>query len=107
MATHDEVSRLTRSGADSGCTVDWSWLAGQEIESVTSDLQHWQVRFKSGLTLSIQAAPTRARRSWRSTRGRPRPERERPHPAAPSPSRWRGGSGSSTLHLSSALGRRV
>jgi hypothetical protein len=57
MATHDEVTRVDAQADDeSGCTVDWSWLAGQEIESVTSDLQHWRVRFASGLTLSIQAA---------------------------------------------------
>jgi hypothetical protein len=61
MATHDEVSKvddaaLDESVADSGCTVDWSWLGGQEIESIISDLQHMRIRFKSGLTLSIQAA---------------------------------------------------
>jgi hypothetical protein len=60
MATHDEIARVDEvaddaAGADGGCTVDWGWLAGQEIESVTSDLQHWRVRFKSGLTLTVQA----------------------------------------------------
>ena len=58
MATHDEISQVDDevSADDSGCTVDWGWLKGQEVESVTSDLQHWRVRFKSGLTLSIQSA---------------------------------------------------
>ena len=57
MATHDEIAQVDETiVTDSGCTVDWRWLAGQEVESVTSDLQHWRVRFKSGLTLSIQAA---------------------------------------------------
>jgi hypothetical protein len=58
MATHDEIAHVDEdaSADDSGCTVDWGWLKGQEIESVTSDLQHWRVRFKSGLTLNVQAA---------------------------------------------------
>ena len=57
MATHDEVTRVDVVPDDeSGCTVDWSWLNGLQIESVTSDLQHWRVRFTNGLTLSIQAA---------------------------------------------------
>ena len=57
MATHDELAKVEPvDAAEGGCTVDWSWLTGREIESVTSDLQHWQVRFKDGQTLSIQAA---------------------------------------------------
>ena len=57
MATHDEVTRVDEvQQDDSGCTVDWSWLAGLQIESATSDLQHLRVRFTNGLTLSIQAA---------------------------------------------------
>ncbi|HZO24853.1 MAG TPA: hypothetical protein VFH48_02545 [Chloroflexota bacterium] len=57
MATHDEVTQVDEIQADdSGCTVDWRWLNGLQIESVTSDLQHWRVRFTNGLTLSIQAA---------------------------------------------------
>ena len=57
MATHDEVARVDEAQADdSGCTVDWHWLSGLEVESVTSDLQHWRVRFTNGQTLSIQAA---------------------------------------------------
>ena len=57
MATHDEISKVDEVNMDdAGCTVDWGWLSGQEIEAVTSDLTHMRVRFKSGLTLSIQAA---------------------------------------------------
>jgi hypothetical protein len=57
MATHDEATRVDEVQADeSGCTVNWSWLNGLEVESVTSDLQHWRVRFTNGQTLSIQAA---------------------------------------------------
>jgi hypothetical protein len=56
MATHDEVSKVDEIADESGCTVDWSWLNGREIESVTSDLQHWRVRFKDGQTLKIQAS---------------------------------------------------
>ena len=57
MTTHDEATRVDEiQDDDSGCTVDWSWLNGLQIESVTSDLQHMRVRFTNGLTLSIQAA---------------------------------------------------
>jgi hypothetical protein len=57
MATHDEIARVDEVQQDeAGCTVDWSWLNGLEVASVTSDLQHWRVRFTNGLTLSIQAA---------------------------------------------------
>ncbi len=56
MATHDEIAQVDEVAADeSGCTVDWSWLNGREVESVTSDLQHWRIRFKDGQTLKIQA----------------------------------------------------
>ena len=56
MATHDEVTRVDSLQEDEGCTVDWSWLSGVEIESATSDLQHWRVRFTNGQTLTIQAS---------------------------------------------------
>ena len=57
MATHDELAKVEPvDSVEAGCTVDWSWLMGLEIESVTSDLQHWQVRFTNGQTLSIQGA---------------------------------------------------
>ena len=56
MATHDEVTRVGGLQEDEGCTVDWSWLKGLEIESATSDLQHWRVRFTNGQSLTIQAS---------------------------------------------------
>ena len=56
MAEHDDEKRASEPAADTGCMVDWSWLAGLTIESATSDLQHWRVRFTNGLTLTIQAA---------------------------------------------------
>ncbi|MGE3272475.1 MAG: hypothetical protein AB7P40_27265 [Chloroflexota bacterium] len=57
MATHDELAQVdVIDEAEAGCTVDWSWLQGLEVEAVTSDLQHMRVRFTNGLTLSIQAA---------------------------------------------------
>lgn len=57
MTMHDEVAHVDEATTtESGCTVDWGWLKGLEIESVTSDLQHWRVRFTNGQTLSIQGA---------------------------------------------------
>ncbi len=57
MATHDDATRVDPALADdSGCTVDWSWLQGFEVESATSDLQHLRLRFSNGQTLTIQAA---------------------------------------------------
>ena len=40
----------------SGCTVDWDWLQGQEIESAWSNLDRLELRFKSGLTLKVISA---------------------------------------------------
>lgn len=57
MASHDDLTRVDApADEDSGCTVDWSWLRGYEIESATSDLQHLRLRFTNGQTLTIQAA---------------------------------------------------
>jgi len=58
MRDHDEVNQVSdvTNEAGGGCAVDWSWLAGLTIESATSDLQHWHVRFSNGLTLTIQAS---------------------------------------------------
>ena len=56
MATHDDLTRVDTPSEDEGCTVDWGWLDGQEIASVTSDLQHMKITFASGQTLTIQAA---------------------------------------------------
>ena len=57
MATHDDATRVDQTlGEDSGCTVDWSWLRGLQIESATNDLQHLRLRLSNGQTLTIQAA---------------------------------------------------
>ncbi len=57
MATHDEATRVDNAvDADNGCTVDWSWLHGLQIESATNDLQHLRLRLSNGQTLTIQAA---------------------------------------------------
>ena len=57
MRDHDEVNQVSEvTSDDGGCAVDWGWLAGLVIESATSDLQHWRVRFTNGLTLTIQAS---------------------------------------------------
>ncbi len=56
MANHDDIAQVDEEIDDAGCTVDWSWLKGLEIESATSDLTHWRVRFTNGQTLKIQAA---------------------------------------------------
>jgi hypothetical protein len=55
VASHDDLTKVEEL-TDEGCTVDWGWLRGLEIESATSDLQHWRVRFSNGQTLTIQAA---------------------------------------------------
>lgn len=74
MATHDDLTKVDTVAEDEGCTVDWSWIAGQEIESATSDLQHMKIRFKGGQTLTIQAAsyqgrPFLAFDPWKSPTG--------------------------------------
>lgn len=56
MATHEDLTNVNDVSQDSGCTVDWRWLEGLQIESATSDLQHWKVRFTNGQTLTIQAS---------------------------------------------------
>ncbi len=57
MATHDDATRVDQTvDADSGCTVDWSWLQGLQIASATNDLQHLRLRLSNGQTLTIQAA---------------------------------------------------
>jgi hypothetical protein len=56
MSTHDELTQVDDLAEDQGCTVDWSWLQGFEIESATSDLQRLRIRFTNGQTLTIQAA---------------------------------------------------
>jgi hypothetical protein len=56
MTTHDDLTQVDTLADDQGCTVDWSWLQGFEIASVTSDLQRMHIRFTNGQTLTIQAA---------------------------------------------------
>jgi hypothetical protein len=56
MTTHDELTQVDDLAEDQGCTVDWSWLQGLQIESATSDLQHLRLTFTNGQTLTIQAA---------------------------------------------------
>ena len=56
MTTHDDLTQVDALAEDQGCTVDWSWLQGFEIESATSDLQRLQIRFTNGQTLTIQSA---------------------------------------------------
>lgn len=41
--------------ADGGCTVDWSWLTGEEIASVASSLDTLTITFRSGLTFKVRA----------------------------------------------------
>ena len=57
MATHDDMTEVDEALTDdSGCTVDWGWLRGLQIESAVNDLQHLRIRFADGQTLTIQAA---------------------------------------------------
>ena len=56
MTTHDDLTQVDTLAEDQGCTVDWGWLQGLEIESATSDLQRIRIRFTNGQTLTIQAA---------------------------------------------------
>lgn len=56
MNEHEDANRVGEPSEDAGCAVDWSWLQGLVVESATSDLQHWRVRFTNGLTLTIQAS---------------------------------------------------
>ena len=40
---------------DGGCAVDWSWLHGETIRSVTNGLDSLTVTFGSGLVLTVKA----------------------------------------------------
>jgi hypothetical protein len=57
--TRDERPGEDQASVDAGCSVDWSWLEGRTIETVTSDLQTWRVRFTDGQTFTVQAAEYR------------------------------------------------
>lgn len=41
--------------AEGGCAVDWSWLGGQRIASVTSSLDVITITFESGLIFKTRA----------------------------------------------------
>jgi len=45
----------TGLNADGGCAVDWSWLAGERIASVTSSLDVLTITFESGLVFKTKA----------------------------------------------------
>ncbi len=55
MSVENEKTAQTINAADQGCTVDWSWLNGRAIASVTSDLQNIIIQFEDGLTFKVQA----------------------------------------------------
>ena len=38
-----------------GCAVDWSWLAGERVRSVTNGLDSLVVTFESGLVFTVRA----------------------------------------------------
>ncbi len=40
---------------DGGCAVDWSWLGGERVASVRSNLDTLVVTFESGLEWKVQA----------------------------------------------------
>lgn len=51
----DGQGQPSTAGQQSGCLVDWTWLAGQEIKEATSDLQSLIITFKDGQTLKVRA----------------------------------------------------
>jgi hypothetical protein len=38
-----------------GCAVDWSWLGGERVVSVTNGLDTIALTFESGLTFTVRA----------------------------------------------------
>jgi hypothetical protein len=52
MAKDESGSGLNEQG---GCAVDWTWLAGERIASITSNLDTLAFRFESGLTFEVRA----------------------------------------------------
>lgn len=42
--------------ASSGCAVDWSWLEGRTVRSVSSTLDQLVLTFTDGQTLTVRAA---------------------------------------------------
>ncbi len=47
----------TRDGLndEGGCAVDWSWLEGERVRSVTNGLDSLVVTFESGLVFKVRA----------------------------------------------------
>jgi hypothetical protein len=41
--------------SEGGCAVDWTWLAAEEIASVTNSLDTITLRFRSGETFEVKA----------------------------------------------------
>ena len=50
------MEEAKQSTKDSGCSVDWSWLAGRKITHAWNDLQNIIITFEDGQTFKIQAA---------------------------------------------------
>jgi len=50
-------SDQTKGGlnAAGGCEVDWTWLQGEQVASVTSGLDFWTVTFASGLVFRVRS----------------------------------------------------
>ena len=40
---------------DGGCSVDWSWLAGERIASMRNALDALEITFESGLVFRVRA----------------------------------------------------
>ena len=40
---------------EGGCSVDWSWLAGEEIATIANGLDTLTIRFRSGETFEVKA----------------------------------------------------
>jgi len=40
---------------EGGCAVDWSWLAGERVRSISSGLDSLVVTFESGLVFKVRA----------------------------------------------------
>jgi hypothetical protein len=47
--------------ADGGCAVDWTWLSGERVASVTNAIDTLVITFESGLVFTVRALP------WRGT----------------------------------------
>ncbi|MCC7105817.1 MAG: hypothetical protein IT307_11800 [Chloroflexi bacterium] len=52
----DDSHHNDTAPTESGCAVDWSWLAGRVVASARSDLQSMTLVFSDGEALTIRAA---------------------------------------------------